>query len=178
VLRHVLAGYAAVAIALHRLAVSGTPQHIFRPAALERVASPEQLDHLVSITRPADWILGLVIALGVTCVLAWGIIGRIPTRVTADGILISSGGRVLDAVSAAAGRLASINTTVGDRVTQGQVVAVIAQTDIEQRHRDAVEVYTERERQHLDLVSRIDQPKGPPRPTLATDGSGGFPLVH
>jgi HlyD family secretion protein len=148
---------AAAAITLYGLAVSDTPHHIFRAAALERVASPEQLDHLVSITRPADWILGLVIVVGVACVLAWGIVGRVPTRVAADGILMSSGGRVLDAVSAAAGRLASINAMVGDRVTQGQVVAVIAQTDIEQRHRDTVEVYNERERQHLDLVSRIER---------------------
>jgi hypothetical protein len=27
-------------------------------------------------------------------------------------------------------------------------------------------------------IPYLYQPKGPPRPTLATDGSGGFPLVH
>ncbi|MET0539816.1 MAG: NHLP bacteriocin system secretion protein [Xanthobacteraceae bacterium] len=137
--------------------VTGNQQQIFRAAALERIASPEQLDHLVSITKPFDWIMAFVIVAGLASVLAWGILGRIPTRVTGEGILISSGGRVLDAVSSAAGRLASINVAVGDRVSQGQVVAVIAQTDIEQRHRDAVEVYREREREHSDLVKKIER---------------------
>ena len=39
-------------------------QRAFRSVALERAASPEQLDHLVGITRPVDWILGFVILLG------------------------------------------------------------------------------------------------------------------
>jgi HlyD family secretion protein len=137
--------------------VSANSQQIFRAAALERVASPEQLDHLVSVAKPFDWIMGLVIVLGLASVLAWGIIGRIPTRVTADGILISSGGRVVDAVSAAAGRLASINVAAGDRVSKGQVVAVIAQNEIEQRYNHAVEVYRDREREHSDLVNKIER---------------------
>ena len=46
---------------------------------------------------------------------------------------------------------------VGDRVTQGQVIARIAQIDIEQRHRGAVEVYPEREREHANLKMRVEQ---------------------
>ena len=59
--------------------------------------------------------------------------GSIPTRTPAEGILISGGGRVVDAVSAAPGRLASIEVTVGDRVTQGQPIA----RDRPDRHRAA-----------------------------------------
>jgi HlyD family secretion protein len=137
--------------------VNTNTQQIFRAAALERVASPEQLDHLVKVAKPLDWILGLVIVLGLTSVLVWSVVGRIPTRVPAEGILIGSGGRVVDAVSAAAGRLASINVAVGDRVSKGQVVAAIAQTETEQRHRSAVEVYREREREHADLAKKIER---------------------
>ena len=137
--------------------MSSDSKPIFRAAALERIASPEQLDHVVRITRPLDWVAVFLIVLGIVTVLAWAVIGRIPTRVPAEGILISSGGRVVDAVSAAAGRLASIDVGVGDRVSQGQIVARLTQTDIEQRHRDAVEVHREREREHADLTAKVDR---------------------
>jgi HlyD family secretion protein len=132
------------------------PNSAFRAAALERAASPEQLDHLVTITRPVDWILALVIFIALGTAVAWGTLGRIPTRAEAEGILVSSGGRVVDAVSDAPGRLVSVDVVVGDRVTQGQAVARIAQTDIEQHYRDAMEVHSEREREHETLKSKIE----------------------
>lgn len=135
--------------------MSDQPNRAFRAVALERAASPEQLDHLVGITRPVDWILVLVIFVTLGTAVAWGIFGRIPTRAQAEGILVSSGGRVVDAVSAAPGRLASIEVAVGDRVTQGQAIARITQTDIEQRYRNAMEVHRERERERDILKSKI-----------------------
>ena len=135
--------------------MSDTSQSIFRAVARERAASPEQLDHLVGITRPLDWILAVVIFLALATIIAWGVFGRIPTRTPGQGILISGGGRVVDAVSAAPGRLASIEVSVGDHVSQGQAIAQIAQTEIEQRQRNAVEVYREREREHADLTTKV-----------------------
>lgn len=129
----------------------------FRTVSLDRAASPEQLDHLVHITRPADWLLALVIGLVLATATAWSVLGRVPTRTAGEGILVSSGGRVVDAVSAASGRLAALEVAVGDRVSQGQTVARIAQTDNEQRHRSAIEVYRERERNHADLVARVEK---------------------
>jgi HlyD family secretion protein len=131
-------------------------QQIFRAVALERASSPEQLDYLVVITKPFDWVAGLVILLALAGAITWGFVGRIPTRVPGEGILISGGGKVVDAVSAAAGRLASVDVSVGDHVSQGQLIARIVQTDTEQRHRNAVEVYREREREHADLNARIE----------------------
>ena len=129
-------------------------QRTFRTVALQRAASPEQLDHLVSITKPSDWILIFVIVLALAAALTWGIVGRIATRAAGEGILISSGGRVVEAASAAAGRLSSINVSVGDHVVQGQPIAEIVQTDIQQRYASAVEVFHERERQHADLIAK------------------------
>lgn len=129
-------------------------QRTFRAVALERAASPEQLDHLVRITRPFDWILVFVICMALVAALAWGIVGRVPTRAAGEGILISGGGRVVEAASAAAGRLATINVTVGDHVSQGQPIAEIVQTDIQQRYASAVEVFHEKERQHADLIEK------------------------
>ena len=130
-------------------------QRAFRTVALQRAVSPEQLDHLVSITRPFDWILTFVICLALAAALTWGVVGRIPTRVPAEGILVSDGGRVVDAVSDAAGQLSSISVSIGDHVLKGQPIAQIAQTDIQQRYTGAVEVFHEREREHADLISKV-----------------------
>lgn len=134
--------------------MSNGSKQIFRSVALERAASPEQLDNLVSITKPFDWIFGCVIALTLAGVITWSFIGRIPTRAASEGILIG-GGRIVDAVSASAGRLQSVDVVVGGHVSKGQPIARLVQTDIEERHRGAVEIYNERQRQDADLNDRI-----------------------
>jgi HlyD family secretion protein len=135
--------------------VTESSQRAFRAVALQRAASPEQLDHLVNITKPFDWILAFVICLALVAAVTWGIVGRIPTRTLGEGILVSSGGRVVDSVSAAAGRLASVDVSVGDHVAKGQPIAQIAQTEILQRRTSANEVFNEREHEHADLTAKI-----------------------
>jgi HlyD family secretion protein len=135
--------------------MSTAPQRTFRAAALEGANSPEQLDHLVVISRPADWIIVLVMLVAIIAVLAWGIFGRVPSRVSGDGILISNGGRVVDAVAAAAGQLQSVAVTVGDHVALGQPIAQIVQTDIEQKQKAALEVFHAREHEYKDLNAKV-----------------------
>jgi HlyD family secretion protein len=135
--------------------VTATPQRTFRAAALDRAASPEQFDHLVVITKPSDWIWAAVICLLLVAAIIWGVVGRIPTRVSGEGILISNGDRVVDAVSAAAGRLASVSVGVGDHVVKGQPIARIVQTDIEQKHSEAVAVLGEKQREYAVLAARV-----------------------
>ena len=96
-----------------------------------------------------------MICLLVAAALVWGVVGRIPTRVTGDGILISSGDKVVDAVSAAAGRLASVSVIVGDHVARAQPIAQILQTDIEQKHSEAVAVLEEKQREYEVLYGRV-----------------------
>jgi HlyD family secretion protein len=134
--------------------MSDLSQRTFRAVALQRAASPEQLDHLVRITRPFDWMLVFAICIALAAAITWGVVGRVPTRAEGQGILISGGGRVVEAASSAAGRLATISVTVGDRVSQGQPIAEIVQTDIQQRHAAAVDVFREKERQHADLIEK------------------------
>lgn len=137
--------------------MSSASERIFRAAAIERLSSPEQLDQLVRITRPFDWAAALAIGLALVSVVAWSLIGKIATRTPGDGILIIGGGQVVDAVSAAAGRLESINVAINQRVSRGQVIARIFQTDAEQRYRNASEVHQERVREHADLMATIDR---------------------
>src|SRR3954464_3203355 len=135
----------------------GPADKLFRPAAMGRLSSPEQLDQLVGITRPADWLAVLVIALLIGVALVWSVIGRIPTRASGEGILTSDAGRVVDAVSAVAGRLATVEVAVGDRVAAGQLIARLSQTDTEQRHRNATDVVREREGEYETLVATIER---------------------
>jgi HlyD family secretion protein len=135
--------------------MSGASGQIFRAAAMERLSSPEQLDQLIDVTKPADWVGALVIGICLSALVIWSIVGRIPTRVGGEGILVSEAGRVVDAVSAVPGRLASVDVAVGDHVTRGQVIAHIAQTGTEQRYRDAAEVVKEREGEHNELTAAI-----------------------
>lgn len=132
-------------------------QRVFRAVALQRAASPEQLDHLVRITRPFDWIIIVVIVLALVSAVTWGIVGRVPTRAAGEGILISGGGRVVDAASSAAGRLATIAVMVGDHVTEGQPIAEIVQTDIRQKYASTMEVLREKEQQHGELLEKTER---------------------
>jgi HlyD family secretion protein len=132
-------------------------ERIFREAAIERLSNPEQLDHVVGVTRPFDWMAAAALALGLVVLIAWSVLGRIPTRVSGDGILLSSGGRLVDAVSAVSGKLASLDVGIGDAVRRDQVIARVVQTETEQRLSQARDVLREREREHAELTSAISR---------------------
>ena len=51
-------------------------QKIFRSAASDRLSSVEQLDQLVAITRPLDWVAALAMGLGLIVLIAWGVLGK------------------------------------------------------------------------------------------------------
>ncbi|WP_430912669.1 NHLP bacteriocin system secretion protein [Methylobacterium sp. sgz302541] len=130
-------------------------EQVFRAVAIERASSPEQLDHLVRIIRPFDWIMICVIFLLLGTLLAWGVLGQIPTRAPAEGILVRSGERIVDAVSATTGRLASVDVAIDDRVTKGQPIARVVRTDAEQNLKSARDILAEREREHADRVAQV-----------------------
>jgi HlyD family secretion protein len=132
-------------------------ERIFREAAIERLSNPEQLDHVVGVTRPFDWMAAAALALGFAVLMAWSVLGRIPTRVSGDGILLSSGGRLIDAVSSVSGRLASLDVGIGDEVRRDQVIARVVQTETEQRLQQARDILHEREREHAELTGAISR---------------------
>jgi HlyD family secretion protein len=103
---------------------------LFRKVALERLSSPEQLDLLMQVTSPKSWIalagLGVLLAAAVV----WGFYGSVPTKVTAQGVLIRPGG-VFDVFSSGTGPLREVVVREGDMITEGQVVARIEQPELE-----------------------------------------------
>lgn len=106
-------------------------ESLFRKAALENIKSSEQLNQLIRVTSPHDWIIlgGLWLLLFVA--ILWGIFGTIPTRVTGEGILLGSNTSIHDAVALeGSGRVASIQVNLGDRVAKDQILAYLDNPDL------------------------------------------------
>ncbi|HRC86625.1 MAG TPA: hypothetical protein PK413_13535, partial [Thermoanaerobaculia bacterium] len=99
---------------------------IFRKVALERLSSPEQLDQLLEVTRPAHWLALSALGLVVAAALMWGFLGSVPTEAQGEGILLRHGG-VADLVATGSGQVEEVLVAVGDRIEKGQEVARIRQ---------------------------------------------------
>lgn len=128
---------------------------IFRKIALERMASPEQLDHLIQVTRPQGWLaLGAVFfLLGAAGV--WSVKGAIPTEALGKGILIRQSG-VFDIVSTGNGQIDEVMVSVGDQIERGQLVATIRQEGLARKIADA-RARGEAVRQELDDLLRYGE---------------------
>jgi multidrug efflux pump subunit AcrA (membrane-fusion protein) len=97
---------------------------IFRRAAIERLASPEQLDQLVRITTPKGWLALMALSVLLVGVLIWAFVGTVSEKVYGHGILLRAGG-VLDVEASVSGILSGIYVDIGQEVQKGQVVARI-----------------------------------------------------
>jgi HlyD family secretion protein len=133
--------------------LSDSASHIFRDAAIDRLSSPDQLDQLVGVTRPMDWLGAWGVGLALVVLLAWGVLGRVETRVGGDGVMVGAGGRVVEAAAGVGGRLGGVAVSVGDHVTQGQTIAQLLQADIASRQRSAQALLAQRQREYADLLA-------------------------
>jgi HlyD family secretion protein len=111
-----------------------TSHNLFRKKALERAASPEQLDQVIQLVRPHHWLPLAAFGSLVTVGIAWSIMGRIPVTVAGQGVLTYPS-TVVDIQSFGAGQLSRVNAKVGDFVKKGAVLATIAQPDLENQLR-------------------------------------------
>lgn len=105
-------------------------RQIFRQTSLDHLSTPEQLDQVMRVTAPAAWATLAALFTLVAGSLVWSFIGTVPVKVTGRGILISPGG-VLDVISSSQGRITKFLVLPGDWVEAGNVVALVAQPDIE-----------------------------------------------
>ncbi|MBV9389034.1 MAG: NHLP bacteriocin system secretion protein [Chroococcidiopsidaceae cyanobacterium CP_BM_ER_R8_30] len=120
---------------------------VFRKKSLDRLSSPERLDQLIQIVRPKGWWWLGTQGILVSSVVAWSIFGRIPITVTGQGILVIPRD-VVQEQSLANARLVSLKVQLGESVKKGQVLAILDQSDIEQK--------LQQERQKLaDLLAQF-----------------------
>ena len=107
---------------------------IFRPAALERLSSPEQLDQVVTISIGGAWAALAGILLLCVAAAVWAMTADLPTTASGTGMVAGTGG-VLNVVSRGSGIVRSIDVTVGQHVDARQIVATIAQPVLTDRLR-------------------------------------------
>lgn len=124
---------------------------LFRKVALERLASPEQLDQLMHVTDARGWIALVALGAVLSTAVVWGFVGRLPETVPGVGILVKSGG-VTQVVPSASGRVADVAVSVGDIVRAGQVVARLDQPELANQLQAARGTLTALREQHALLL--------------------------
>ncbi|NDG50174.1 MAG: biotin/lipoyl-binding protein, partial [Rhodospirillales bacterium] len=111
---------------------------------MEHLGSPERLNEMISITKPTTWLALSVVALILAGAVTWAWIGRLPTHVTGNGLMLVEGGRIFGVNTAGAGMLRELSVRVGDMVEAGQVLGELTQNDVERDVRLAREQIEER----------------------------------
>ncbi|GAB3433777.1 HlyD family efflux transporter periplasmic adaptor subunit [Massilia solisilvae] len=100
-------------------------KRFFRQAALDRLASPDQLDRLLPVAERRGWFaLALLGVLG-ACLAAWSLGASVPVTLSAPGILTAGAGRIVTLPASANGRLGGFSVAPGEVVRRGQPLADI-----------------------------------------------------
>lgn len=63
---------------------------VYRKSALDKLSSLEQLDKAMKVSTPMSWIALFGITVIIVVTLIWSIKGRLPSTVTAKGVLVST----------------------------------------------------------------------------------------
>jgi HlyD family secretion protein len=95
---------------------------LFRAKAIEKMASPEKLDRLVTIVSPKSWILLTALGGMILVITIWGFFGSIPSKVEGAGIIISGNG-FTQVYADKTGIVYDISVRAGDFISLGDVVA-------------------------------------------------------
>ncbi len=127
---------------------------IFRKVALDRLASPEQLDQLMEVANPKGWLALATLGGLMAAALVASIVGRIPERVPGNGILLRSGG-VSEVTSQSSGRVVDLPIRVGDMITNGQVITRIEHPELSEQLRLARGRVAELEAQASELEALV-----------------------
>jgi len=104
-------------------------KQIFRQAALDRLASPEQVDRPLRVVGGTGWLALAMLLLGLAGFLVWVVSASAPVKVQARGIMIAAGG-LEQIIANTQGRLKSVEIRRGDMVAAGQVVATFEQAEL------------------------------------------------
>ena len=105
---------------------------LFRPEALERMTSPDNLERLMPVAGALDWLVIAVTGFLLVCAVVWSVVGRVPTIANGRGLILRPR-QVMQSQTTVAGRILSLKVRVGDRIRAGDLIATIDQSDVVQR---------------------------------------------
>jgi HlyD family secretion protein len=128
---------------------------LFREAALDRLSNPEQLDRIMTVARPADWLAFAALALLALTALGWSIFGEMATRVAGSGILVADGGAIFTPVANGDGVILEMLVAPGQQVATGAHLARVSQPDLEQQLASADALVAETNAQAAALRGQV-----------------------
>jgi pyruvate/2-oxoglutarate dehydrogenase complex dihydrolipoamide acyltransferase (E2) component len=102
---------------------------LFRQKAMQRLASPEQIDKLLIVMTPKGWIALVTLFFLIIAALIWSFLGSIPITVEGKGILLTEEG-VFNIVSGEDGIVTQMQLRPGDQVTKETLVAKVDNDEI------------------------------------------------
>lgn len=104
---------------------------LFRRSALQKMLSPEQLDQLILISSPRDWIPLIGFCILILAGIIWSIWGSLTIDLRGQGILIKPGGyRIIQ--SPFEGQIIQLTPfKTGDTIQEGQVIGQLSQPVLE-----------------------------------------------
>ena len=124
---------------------------IFSKESLEAASNPDELDHTLQIVRSKLWIPLFGICVVVLVGLTWSIFGRMPVNITGFGVLINPGS-VKVVQSQAPGLVEKVSVKPGDKIKEGDIVAVLQQPALEQSLQQAKENFDDINRINSDAL--------------------------
>ena len=104
-------------------------KEIFRKAALDKIASPEQMDQSMTVIRPATILALVSVFIMMVVAVLWCVFGTVPEVVRGKGVIIN-----IDKIESIKypgnGIVENIFISNGDRVYNGQVIARVDQNQV------------------------------------------------
>ncbi len=127
--------------------------NLYRAKALERFASPDNLERLVPAVHRRDWMPVLVTGVLFGLALVWAFAGSVPTVVSGRGVLLKPR-RVVRVQSLGGGRLLALAVRAGDEVQTGQIIGKLGQSEVRKRiEEDRATVATLTAQDHIKTAS-------------------------
>lgn len=124
----------------------------FRKEALEHLTSPEQLDQLLQVVPFRSWLVLSALYLILGAAVLWAFFGTINEEVSANGILLSGGGDIYNAVvNKGPSYIVKFLVRAGDKVVAGQALAVLKRPDLSEQLNLAQVYLRELENNYKDL---------------------------
>ena len=101
-------------------------KQIFSQEALDKMRSPEQLDMMLPITTPNNWIVIAAVCMALFSILLWSIFGAFTETASGMGLITDSAG-VANISHIAGGKVTEVYVNTGSVVKKGDLIAKIEQ---------------------------------------------------
>lgn len=136
----------------------GDAQPIFRDEALAYIATPSDVNKIISVVGSGTWVLIFVFSIAMLMGLGWMFWGSIPITLQGQGILIPKGG-IFKTVTSPEGYnvIKDLNVKSGDLVDKDQVIAILDNPEITKNIEVRKSYITDLTKKRDDLTTEAKQ---------------------